>query len=71
MSEAEAVAAVVALVEEYRDVCFWFMRQDYRPLTATEAVRALDTLERYGDRQAFQRAEELKPWLSPRSNVKC
>ena len=53
MSEAEAVAAVAALVEEYRDVCFWFMRQDYRPVTATEAVRALDTLERYGDRQAL------------------
>jgi hypothetical protein len=71
LSEVEAIAAVAALVEEYRDVCFWFIRQDYRPVTATEALRALDILERYGDRHVFQRAEELKRWLSPHSNVMC
>jgi hypothetical protein len=71
MSEAEAIAAVVALIDEYRDVFFWFMRQDYRPVTAREAVRAPDTLERHGDQHPFHRVKELKTWLSARSNVTC
>jgi len=52
-----------ALVEEYRDRCLWFLRPDFSPRTPGEALRALDLIERYGDRAAYQRVERLRQWL--------
>lgn len=52
------------LVEEYRDRCLWFLKQDYCIRTLDEALKILDLIERYGDRSAYQRAEKLRPWLS-------
>jgi hypothetical protein len=53
-----------ALVEEYRDQCFWFNRQDYLPHEPDELIRALDQIQRYGDLKGFRRAGEIKKWLS-------
>jgi len=53
-----------ALVEEYRDRCLWFLKPDFCANTPDEALRALDLIERYGDRSAYRRAEALRKWLS-------
>lgn len=58
------VEQVTALVEDYRDRCLWFLRPDYLPTTAEEMRRVLDLIERYGDRAGYERAEEIKQWLS-------
>jgi hypothetical protein len=55
------------LVEEYRITCLWFAPADYLPKTDEQRLRALDYIERYGDRAAFTRARSLREWLSHRS----
>jgi len=52
------------LVEQYRDRCLWFLRPDYVPETPEEMMHVLDLIERYGDRAGYQRAEEIRAWLS-------
>jgi len=56
------------LVDAYRDRCLWFLRADYYPTDRQEALRTLDYIRRYGDREAFCKAGELYQWLSPDSN---
>lgn len=58
-----------ALVDEYRDRCLWFLRRDYYPATPEEVLRVLDAIQRHGDRAGFQRAAEIKQWLSHPSNA--
>ena len=60
---------MATLVEEYRDRCLWFLRPDYSPTTPEEMRHVLELIERYGDRAAFERAEEIKAWLSPHSKA--
>ncbi|MBN1676699.1 MAG: hypothetical protein JXR37_36985 [Kiritimatiellae bacterium] len=55
------------LVEEYRDRCLWFLREDYYPVTLEQQLRTLRHIERHGDREAFRRAAELRKWLSQNS----
>jgi hypothetical protein len=52
------------LIDEYRVRCLWFVREDYYPQSVAEQMRVLDAIERYGDRSGFQRAVQLKKWLS-------
>ena len=52
------------LVEDYRSRCLWFLREDYYPRTRDEVLRTLDMVERYGDRAGYQRAQEIRTWLS-------
>ena len=52
------------LVRRYRERCLWFLREDFFPNTPEEALRVLDFIERYGDREAFIEARRLKKWLS-------
>jgi hypothetical protein len=58
-----------ALVDEYRDRCLWFLRSDYYPATVEEGLRVIAAIERHGDRAAFQKAGEVRRWLSPPSNA--
>jgi hypothetical protein len=55
---------VLALVEEYRDRCLWFLREDYVPVATDEILRTLDYIERYGDADGYRRAREIRAWLS-------
>ena len=55
------------LVEEYRDRCLWFFKAGM-PKERDAQLYALDCIERYGDRNAFIQARELKQWLSQHSN---
>jgi hypothetical protein len=62
------MAEIQALVEENRATCLWFMDDAFRPDTSAKAARALESIVRYGDRQAFVRAAELQKWLSHQSS---
>ncbi|HPQ41251.1 MAG TPA: hypothetical protein PLV45_12840, partial [bacterium] len=53
-----------ALVDTQRDRCLWFLRRDYYPETPDDILRVLDAVCRHGDLAAFQKAKELKQWLS-------
>lgn len=66
---SEAEQALRQLVDEYRSRCLWFLRSDYYPVTDEEARRALDYIERYGDREAFLRVAAIRRWLSPTSSA--
>jgi len=57
------------LIERYREQCLWFLRPDYFPRTTKELLDVLDWIERYGDRTGYERAEEIRSWLSPHSKA--
>jgi hypothetical protein len=57
------------LVETCRDRCLWFLAPDHLPADREQALRALAYIERYGDRQAFVEARELRRCLSPNSSA--
>ena len=59
--------AVDALVDEYRQRCLWFLREDFYPSTLEERLRVLDYIQRHGDREAFRKAAEVRQWFSPSS----
>jgi hypothetical protein len=59
---------VNALVDEYRTRCLWFLRSDYYPTTHEERLQVLGYIERYGDATAYQRASNLRLWLSQHSS---
>lgn len=61
--DAKLMTPIEALVEEYRDRCLGFLREDFLPRNLEEAMRALDLIERYGDRAGFVRAQRLRKWL--------
>ena len=52
------------LIKEYRDQCLWFLRADYFPETPEESRSVLNLIARYGNRDAFTRAQMIKSWLS-------
>jgi len=56
-------------VEDYRERCLWFLRKDYMPTTTEQILRTLDQIERYGDRAAYVRAEEIRQWLQRHSRA--
>ncbi len=61
--------AVDRLVERYRTECLWFLREDYYPRTDSERLQVLGYIQRYGDREAWRAAAELRRWLSPPSSA--
>ena len=61
--------ATNALIDEYRSQCFWHNRRDFYPETPEMMLRALDTIQRYGDLDGFRRAGALKQWLSQNSSA--
>jgi hypothetical protein len=61
--------ALHRLIDEYRTRCLWFLRSDYYPSTPEEQIRVLRYIERYGDREGFRRAREIRQWLSPSSSA--
>jgi len=63
------IQKVQVLVEDYRDRCLWFLRKDFMPTTSEQILRTLDQIERYGDRAAYERAEEIRRWLQAPSKV--
>ena len=65
---AALVEEAQRFIEEQRVRCLWFLRQDYRPTTSEQLLRALRYIERYGDREAYVKARQFKLWLSQLSN---
>lgn len=68
-TESDFESAVDQLVERYRDRCLWFLRPDYLPTTRQARLRALESIQRHGDREAFTQAAELREWLSHNSSA--
>jgi hypothetical protein len=56
---------LVELIGRYRSRCLWFLAEDFVPETHQQAVRVLEYIEQYGDREGFLQARRLKQWLSP------
>jgi hypothetical protein len=65
----DVAEAVNRLVDEYRGRCLWFLRGDYYPATDDERLAVLAYIERYGDRNAYARAAEVRQWLSRASSA--
>ncbi|MGH7332982.1 MAG: hypothetical protein ACREKS_09610 [Candidatus Rokuibacteriota bacterium] len=57
------------LVDDYRARCLWFLREDYYPSTDEQRIQVLTYIQRYGDREAYRRAAEIRRWLSPTSSA--
>jgi len=68
-SPEEVSRWINALVDEQRSLCLWFLKPDYYPSSDAERVQVLDAIQRHGGLAAFQRAGELKRWLSPSSSA--
>jgi hypothetical protein len=66
---AAIAQAVRRLVDDYRDRCLWFLRRDYYPAGLRETLRTLEYIARYGDRIGYQRAAEVRRWLSRDSSA--
>lgn len=60
----DRMAEIEALVEENRATCLWFFDAGCRPDTPAKAMQALESIARYGSRDAFIHASELKIWLA-------
>lgn len=67
---ADAIGALHHLVDAYRSRCLWFLRPDYYPRHPAEIRRVLGWIEAHGDVEAFQRAADIRQWLSRSSNGK-
>ena len=52
------------LVDEYRAMCLWFLREDYYPETHEERERILTLIGQHGDLRAFRRVARMRTWLS-------
>ena len=64
MAKSRDIQATIGLlVSKDRDSCFEFYRENFIPRTRRQAIIALDSIERYGDPEAFIEARRLKEWL--------
>ncbi|MDA3938895.1 MAG: hypothetical protein PF693_06265 [Spirochaetia bacterium] len=54
---------------KYKDNCLWFLRENFNPVTIDEVFTVLDSIERYGDREAFIEVRRIKKWLLQNSSV--
>lgn len=69
MREVRRLFQLHKLIDSYREQCLWFLRSDYFPRTTKELLVVLDWIERYGDRTGYDRAGEIRSWLSPHSKA--
>jgi hypothetical protein len=67
--DPEVASALRSLIDDYRSRCLWFLAPDYYPASESEAIRMLGAIEQHGDRSAFQRASEIREWLSRNSSA--
>ncbi|MBY0493119.1 MAG: hypothetical protein K2Y23_02775 [Cyanobacteria bacterium] len=56
-------------VDQYRERCLWFLRDDYYPRTRAAREEVLRQIAQHGDRDAFRRAAEFRTWLSQSSSA--
>jgi hypothetical protein len=63
LTREQVVEDIRRLVRANRARCLWFAPSDYMPETDAERLRALEHIERHGDRATFVRAGELREWL--------
>jgi len=67
--ETDIAEKLTPLVNKYRSRCLWFLREDFIPASLEEALLVLNSLEKYGDREAFIEARRIREWLSQTSSA--
>lgn len=63
MQRASLIEKIDEMVEENRAECLWFLREDFLPIDDRMRLRALEYIQRYGNRGAALKAAELTRWL--------
>ena len=63
VSEIIQTEEVKSVIENYRSMCFWSFPDDFMPKNKRQLLLALDSLELYGYRVAYQKAGEIRQWL--------
>jgi len=58
----------VELFNRCRTTCLWFFAPDRIPSDREAQLYSLECVERYGSREDFIAARELKQWLSQHSS---
>lgn len=66
---APVALALRDLVDAYRARCLWSFRADFYPQTEAEALRVLEAIQRFGDREGFIKSKEAQAWLLPNSSA--
>jgi len=61
-------AAINRLIDRYRTRALWFLRADLYPTLRRGQLRALDQIQRHGDRDAYVEAAALRQWLLQHSS---
>jgi len=70
MTETNEISrTLIPLITKYKDSCLWFLREDFIPGTVKEALSVLNSIERYGDREAFIEVKRIKIWLLQNFNA--
>ena len=67
-SDRTPLERVHELVDEYRVLCLWYVREDWYPHTDDEVHLALDAVSGHGNLDGFKRAEGLRKCFAPRSS---
>jgi hypothetical protein len=57
-----------ALIEANRARCLWFLREDFLPEDPAGLIRAMQYIERRGDRKTYIEARTIREWLLRNSN---
>lgn len=59
----DVLTEINQLVAANRALCLWFLREDYFPSNAPEALKVLDHIQKHSDRKTYIKAGQLKKWL--------
>ena len=54
-----------SVVEDYRDMCLWYMNDPLHPHDDIQMEQVLTGIEKNGDLAAFKRVGEIRKWLPP------
>lgn len=60
-----------SLLDEYRDMCLWYMDRDFVPRTPQDLMAVLDGIDHHGTMDAYRRAGRIRTWLLQPSSQAC
>jgi hypothetical protein len=60
-----------SLLNDYRDMCLWYMDRDFVPKTSSDLIAVLDGIDYNGTMDAYRRVGRIRTWLSQNSNQTC
>ena len=60
-----------SLLDEYRDMCLWYMDRDFVPRTQQDLMAVLDGIDHHGTMDTYRRAGRIRTWLLQPSSQAC